>query len=131
MEASSSWELVKAVVLALDVAVIVLDAEGQSVAINAPARARLGADLDDAITAASACARGEPHTPGPGLHVRILRAADGARLGCIATLTAGADAAALVRANMFLDSIVDNIPDMIFVKDAEHLRFEQIGRAHV
>jgi two-component system cell cycle sensor histidine kinase/response regulator CckA len=129
MEASSSWELVKAVVLALDVAVIVIDADGNTVAINAPARARLGADLDDAIAAASACARGEEHAPRPGLHVRVLHGSDGTRRGCIATPTAGADAAALERANMFLDSIVDNIPDMIFVKDVEHLRFERVNRA--
>ncbi|MEW5852316.1 MAG: PAS domain-containing protein [Myxococcota bacterium] len=35
----------------------------------------------------------------------------------------------LRRANMFLDSIVENIPDMIFVKDATRLRFELINRA--
>jgi PAS domain S-box-containing protein len=33
------------------------------------------------------------------------------------------------RANQFLDSIVENLPDMIFVKDAEELRFERINRA--
>src|SRR5687767_15629658 len=129
MEASTSWDLVKAVVQALDVAVIVIDCDGTPIAINAPARARLGADLDDAIAAASACVRGEEYTPSPGLHVRKLHAPDGSTLGCIATTTAGADAAALERANMFLDSIVDNIPDMIFVKDAEHLRFERFNRA--
>src|SRR6266542_1676134 len=32
-------------------------------------------------------------------------------------------------ANRFLDSIVENIPNMIFVKDAEHLRFDRINRA--
>ena len=26
--------------------------------------------------------------------------------------------------NAFLDSIIDNIPAMVFVKDAEHLRYE-------
>ncbi len=35
----------------------------------------------------------------------------------------------LRRANMFLDSIVENIPLMIFVKDAEELRFERFNRA--
>jgi PAS domain S-box-containing protein len=47
-----------------------------------------------------------------------------------------ANAAALVRSNAeisrinaFLDSIVENIPDMLFVKDAETLRFERINRA--
>ncbi|KAB2892894.1 MAG: PAS domain-containing protein, partial [Kofleriaceae bacterium] len=63
------------------------------------------------------------------LHVRILHAPDGGKLGCLATTAAGADAAALERANMFLDTIFDNIPDMLFVKDAEHLRFERVNRA--
>ncbi len=31
--------------------------------------------------------------------------------------------------NAFLDSIVDNIPAMVFVKDAEHLRYELFNRA--
>ncbi|MFO0667555.1 MAG: PAS domain-containing protein [Polyangiaceae bacterium] len=35
----------------------------------------------------------------------------------------------LLHARRFLDSIVENIPDMIFVKDAEHLRFERFNRA--
>jgi PAS domain S-box-containing protein len=36
---------------------------------------------------------------------------------------------ALREANQFLDSIVENIPDMIFVKDARTLRFVRINRA--
>ena len=35
----------------------------------------------------------------------------------------------LHRALMFLDSIVENVPHMIFVKDAEELRFELFNRA--
>jgi PAS domain S-box-containing protein len=35
----------------------------------------------------------------------------------------------LKRANGFLDSIVENIPDMIFVKEAGELRFERFNRA--
>jgi len=35
----------------------------------------------------------------------------------------------LVEANTFLDSVVENIPDMVFIKDAEHLRFERFNRA--
>jgi two-component system cell cycle sensor histidine kinase/response regulator CckA len=31
--------------------------------------------------------------------------------------------------NAFLDSIIDNIPAMVFVKDAEHLRYEMFNRA--
>jgi len=31
--------------------------------------------------------------------------------------------------NAFLDSIIDNIPAMVFVKDAEHLRYELFNRA--
>jgi PAS domain S-box-containing protein len=34
-----------------------------------------------------------------------------------------------LRLNAFLDSIVDNIPTMVFVKDAEHLRYELTNRA--
>jgi PAS domain S-box-containing protein len=33
------------------------------------------------------------------------------------------------RANRFLDSIVEHIPDMIFVKEAHELRFERMNRA--
>lgn len=48
-------------------------------------------------------------------------------------LTVGAtDAAArseLREANMFLDSIVENIPDMIFLKEWEELRFVRFNRA--
>jgi PAS domain S-box-containing protein len=35
----------------------------------------------------------------------------------------------LARLRAFLDSIVENIPDMVFVKDATHLRFERLNRA--
>jgi len=35
----------------------------------------------------------------------------------------------LEKARTFLDSIVENIPDMIFVKDARDLRFERFNRA--
>lgn len=38
-------------------------------------------------------------------------------------------ASELLRARKFLDSIVENIPDMIFVKEAESLRFERFNRA--
>ncbi len=39
------------------------------------------------------------------------------------------DRKALERATRFLDSIVEHIPDMIFVKEREELRFERINRA--
>jgi PAS domain S-box-containing protein len=35
----------------------------------------------------------------------------------------------LRQANRFIDSIVENLPDMLFVKDAENLRFERFNRA--
>jgi len=35
----------------------------------------------------------------------------------------------LRRAHSFLDSIIEHVPTMIFVKDAEHLRFERFNRA--
>jgi PAS domain S-box-containing protein len=35
----------------------------------------------------------------------------------------------VVRANRFLDAIIENIPDMVFVKDAEHLAFTRFNRA--
>jgi hypothetical protein len=34
-----------------------------------------------------------------------------------------------LEANRFLDSIIENLPNMIFVKDAEHLRFERFNKA--
>jgi PAS domain S-box-containing protein len=37
--------------------------------------------------------------------------------------------AELARTNRFLDAIVENIPDMIFVKDAERLLFQRFNRA--
>jgi PAS domain S-box-containing protein len=37
--------------------------------------------------------------------------------------------AELARTNRFLDAIIENIPDMIFVKDAETLLFERFNRA--
>jgi len=33
------------------------------------------------------------------------------------------------RLNRFLDSIIENMPAMVFMKDAEHLRFERFNRA--
>lgn len=39
------------------------------------------------------------------------------------------DARKLRRTSAFLDSVVDNIPDMIFVKDAEELAFVRLNRA--
>jgi PAS domain S-box-containing protein len=35
----------------------------------------------------------------------------------------------LRQANAFLDSVIDNIPDMVFIKDAEELRFIRFNRA--
>ena len=35
----------------------------------------------------------------------------------------------LEQANSFLDSIIENIPDMVFVKDAKDLRFVRFNRA--
>jgi len=34
-----------------------------------------------------------------------------------------------IRANRFLDAIIEHIPDMVFVKDAEHLAFTRFNRA--
>jgi PAS domain S-box-containing protein len=39
------------------------------------------------------------------------------------------DARSLRRAHAFLDSIIDNIPDMVFVKDAQDLAFVRFNRA--
>jgi PAS domain S-box-containing protein len=36
---------------------------------------------------------------------------------------------ATLRANEFLDSIIESMPAMVFMKDAEHLRFERFNRA--
>ncbi len=40
-----------------------------------------------------------------------------------------AKTAELKRANLFLDSIIDNIPNMVFVKDADELRFVRFNKA--
>ncbi|HEV7232346.1 MAG TPA: CHASE3 domain-containing protein [Bacteroidia bacterium] len=37
--------------------------------------------------------------------------------------------AELLKTNSFLSAVLDNIPNMIFVKDAEHLRFVRINKA--
>ena len=61
-----------------------------------------------------------------------LRRRDGLA-GAMVVLDAGADASGrpddIRRALMFLDSIVENVPNMIFVKDAAELRFELFNRA--
>lgn len=44
-------------------------------------------------------------------------------------LTASRQLAEIERRNAFLDSLVENIPDMIFVKDAVDLRFVRFNRA--
>ena len=94
-------ERMQAAVDAIDVPLVVVDSTGQVVLFNAAAHTRLGDGLDADIAA---------------------------RLGATAASSPD-DATALRRANLFLDSIVDNLPDMIFVKDAEHLRFERFNRA--
>ncbi|HEY2729441.1 MAG TPA: PAS domain-containing protein [Polyangia bacterium] len=54
--------------------------------------------------------------------------------GCVGVVFDGASghrvaADETLKLNAFLDSIVDNIPAMVFVKDAEHLRYELFNRA--
>lgn len=39
------------------------------------------------------------------------------------------EAAEVVRLKTFLDSVVENLPDMVFVKDAKHLRFVMFNKA--
>lgn len=62
-----------------------------------------------------------------------IRTADGTILGAVLvfrdiTKTLD-DARKLRRTSAFLDSIVDNIPDMVFVKDAQELAFVRFNRA--
>jgi PAS domain S-box-containing protein len=45
------------------------------------------------------------------------------------TVIPGDDANELRRINLFLAAILDNIPDMVFVKDAIHLRFVRFNKA--
>ncbi len=94
------------------------------------ARALRGESCDDV----ELCVR-SPRVPGAWLlaSARPLRDASGALSGGVTVLRdAGArrrDADELRRVNTFLDSIVENVPAMIFVKEARELRFELINRA--
>jgi two-component system cell cycle sensor histidine kinase/response regulator CckA len=62
-----------------------------------------------------------------------IRDVGGAATGVVAVLrdvsTERAWAEQLRHANVFLDSIIENIPSVVFVKDAEELRFVRINRA--
>ncbi len=130
MGGSWSKELVQATLDALEVATVAVDAATGAALINAAARDRLGDALDDVVAATSACARGDQPAAGSPLTIGSLTSSAGVRLGAIATVAPASNTEAeLRRANLFLDSIVENIPDMIFVKDAEHLRFERFNRA--
>ena len=35
----------------------------------------------------------------------------------------------LKKQKLFIESVIENIPDMIFVKDAKHFRFEEMNKA--
>ncbi len=122
-------ELLAAALDAVGAAVVVAGRDGRLAHVNAAARARLAPELLDGLAAAA-------DLDAAGLRHRLAGVAD-------ATITALADQAGAVaviapartrddelhRANVFLDSIVENIPDMIFVKDAAELRFARINRA--
>src|SRR5687767_10369307 len=49
--------------------------------------------------------------------------------GVIVLRARSAHEAELEKAHLFLDSIIENVPDMIFVKEAKELRFERFNRA--
>ncbi len=117
-------ELLRGVLDAVEVGLVALDADGRVVVLNPAARALLGADGDGFL--ARLDVGGEP--------VPLLTAAVAA-LGLrtrVRSLPAGGAVAILepaLSSESFLDSIVENIPDMIFVKDAEELRFQRVNRA--
>jgi PAS domain S-box-containing protein len=62
-----------------------------------------------------------------------VRGRDGTTVGCMAVFRdvtqARRSGEALRRAHQFLDSIIENIPDVVFVKDADQLRYLRFNRA--
>jgi two-component system cell cycle sensor histidine kinase/response regulator CckA len=117
-------ELLRAVLDAIDVGVVAVDGTGRTVLINATARRLLG----DAAARLPATA-----APGADPVAHLTAALRGLGLPtAVRPLTTGGAVALFqpaVTSESFLDSIVENLPDMIFVKDAEHLRFERFNRA--
>ena len=69
--------------------------------------------------------------PGPSLDdcVGATGRNDSADEELVVREAADRDLTAGVRSEQFLDRIVENIPDMIFVKDARDLRFVRVNRA--
>jgi len=73
-------------------------------------------------------------TPGWGLTSKVpMRGKDGRVIGMLGTYQDITDqvraAQALRESERFLDSIIENIPVMVFVKDAETLRFVRVNKA--
>jgi PAS domain S-box-containing protein len=64
------------------------------------------------------------------LEVKLVALRDGPQVPAVViTLHRRVASGATMDSQWLLDSIVENIPDMIFVKDAEHLRFVRLNRA--
>src|SRR5690242_16425173 len=103
-------DLLRGVLDAIDVGVIAVDADGRPLVVNACARALIGGDVDARLAAAA----GDPVA-------RLTAALAGLELRTSVRPLADGGAVAVVQARLasesFLDSIVENIPNMIFVKE--------------
>jgi two-component system cell cycle sensor histidine kinase/response regulator CckA len=151
---STSSQLLFAALETLGEAVAILSAEGRIAFANASARSLLGLPRScvawpeeaglrvagGAVAHEVALAGGvveELVTLPDGRRARCcarpLEDPGGQRIGAIVTLRDVSDEervnVELKRTATFLDSIVENIPDMIFVKEASELRFERFNRA--
>lgn len=120
---------------------LLLGSDGRVLQINPAARSLLGSQLStgDSLLERALCTQGQfdillTGVVPPGLFQRggrpltcrctVLAA------GLLLTLTApGPQTDALQQTARFLDSIIENIPDMIFVKDARELRFQRFNKA--
>ncbi|MDO9017685.1 MAG: ATP-binding protein [Deltaproteobacteria bacterium] len=131
-----------------DVSTLRLDADPEH-GFELPVVARSHAEVDEAL--AGVVLEAPLRVPGRSLGVVTLRRGSGgaeysvgeqellagiADLAALAVVTARllhaerASSAERARSHeQFLDSIIENIPDMIFVKDAEELRFVRFNRA--
>ena len=120
--------LLRAVVEGVDLGIIVVDGGGRTVLVNAAARGHLG----DHAAAILARAEGGDR-PGADAATRLRAALADLDVPVSVRQLGERGAVALlypaVTSARFLDSIVENIPDMIFVKDAAELRFERLNRA--
>ncbi len=117
-------ELLGAVLDALEFGVVIVDSDGRTILVNRAARGLLGAD--DLATLARLGPTAEPVA---GLTAALTGMSPRPVVRPLAPGGAVAIVSPSLTSDSFLDSIVENIPNMIFVKDAAELRFERFNRA--